>query len=415
MTDAPSGATRVYYGWVVVAAAFTVLFLAYGVQYSFGLFFAALTAEFGWSRASLSGVFSLYAGTYSFLGLVSGRLTDRWGPRRVVALGGLLLGAGLALSGAARSLSPLYATYFVAALGMSTTYVPCTSTVVRWFTARRGLAVGLAMSGAGLGILACPPLVALLLARVGWRVAYVVLGAGLCLALGALSLLLVREPAARGLAPYGGGLRAGAPGEPASPPWPLGRVLRHPSFVALAGVYLTTWIPVFLPLVHLVPLARDLGLPPVVGATALSALGVGSLAGRFAMGAVSDLIGRRPALGIALGLQAGAFVGLALAGGAPGLLAAAAVWGFGYGAVTALMPAIVGDFFGPAQAGTLVGVIFGIAGPTSALGPVMGGWAFDATGSYAGAFGAAAALNVVALGLLALARPPATSRRGAAV
>src|SRR5262249_35034838 len=146
----------------------------YGVQYSFGLFFAALADEFGWSRASLSGVFSLYAAGYTLLGLVSGRLTDRWGPRVVVALGGLLLGAGLALSGTVRSLLPLYGTYLLAAAGMSTAYVPCTSTVARWFATRRGLAVGLALSGAGVGIFACPPLVARLLGHTGWRLGYAV-------------------------------------------------------------------------------------------------------------------------------------------------------------------------------------------------------------------------------------------------
>ncbi|HEV8311032.1 MAG TPA: MFS transporter, partial [Methylomirabilota bacterium] len=116
----------------------------------------------------------------------------------------------------------------------------------------------------------------------------------------------------------------------------------------------------------------------------------------------------RPALGISLGLQALSFAGLTLPTGAPSLLAAAAVYGFAYGAVTALMPAIVTDFFGPAHAGSLVGLIFGIAGPTAALGPVLGGWIFDVTGSYAWAFGGAAALNVVSLALLAaFARPPA--------
>src|SRR5262245_10714711 len=174
-----------HYGWVVVAAGFAVMFLTYGVQYSFGLFFAALTTEFGWSRAALAGVFSLYAGTYSFTGLISGRLTDRWGPRRVVALGGLLLGLGA--SSTVRSLAPLYATYFVAGLGMSTAYVPCNSTAVRWFAARRGTAVGLVMAGAGVGVLVCPRLVALLIERAGWRGAYLTLGIVLALALAALS------------------------------------------------------------------------------------------------------------------------------------------------------------------------------------------------------------------------------------
>jgi MFS family permease len=397
----------VHYGWVVVAAGFAIMFLTYGVQYAFGLFFTALHAEFGWSRASLAGIFSLYAGTYSFLGLVAGRLTDRWGPRPVVAVGGLLLGAGLGFAGTVRSLGPLYASYFVAGMGMSTAYVPCSSTAVRWFTARRGLAVGLVMAGAGVGVIVGPPLVALLLGAVGWRAAYGVLGVSLLLALGGLSRFLVREPAARGLRPYGGEAVAGEAGAAADAGWPVTRAIRDRAFLALAGVYLTTWIPVFMAPVHLVPLAQDLGLPPVVGATALSALGVGSLAGRLIMGALSDAIGRRPALGISLGLQALSFAGLTLPTGAPSLLAAAAVYGFAYGAVTALMPAIVTDFFGPAHAGSLVGLIFGIAGPTAALGPVLGGWIFDVTRSYAWAFGGAAALNVVSLALLAaFARPP---------
>jgi len=394
-----------HYGWVVVAAGFAVMFLTYGMQYSFGLFFTALAAEFGWSRASLGGVFSLYAGTYSFLGLVSGRLTDRWGPQRVVALGGLLLGAGLALSGAIHALGALYATYFVAGMGMSTAYVPCASTAVRWFTARRGLAVGLVMAGAGVGVLLAPPAIALIIGRLGWRTAYLVLGTAIGLALVALSRLLVREPAARGLHPYGGPAE-GAGAAATAPSWPARAAARHPAFRALAGVYTLTWVPVFLPPVHLVALARDLGLTPVVSASALSALGAGSLAGRVAMGGLSDLIGRRPTLALSLALQALSFVVLALPTGAASLLGAAALYGFAYGAVTALMPAIVTDFFGPAHAGSLVGLIFGIAGPTASLGPVLGGWVFDRTDSYAWAFAGAAGFNLGALGLLAAARPP---------
>jgi sugar phosphate permease len=87
---------RLFRGWTIVGGAFVGLFLAYGTQYAFGVFFAALLAEFRWSRASLAGAFSLYAFVYSVFGLVAGRLTDHWGPRAVIASGGLLLGAGLA-------------------------------------------------------------------------------------------------------------------------------------------------------------------------------------------------------------------------------------------------------------------------------------------------------------------------------
>jgi MFS family permease len=397
----------VHYGWVVVGAAFTVLFLAYGVQYAFGLFFTALTEEFGWSRASLSGVFSLYAASYAFFGLFAGRLTDRWGPRAVVALGGGFLGLGLGLSGGVQNLAPLYATYLVAAVGMSTAYVPCTATVARWFAARRGLAVGLAMSGASLGTFAVPPLVALLLAEVGWRRAYVLLGVGLALSLGLLAGLFVRDPRDRELAPYGVGPPA-APTTTLENGWPLRRIVRHRSFALLVATYMMTWTPVFMPPVHLVPLARDLGLSAVVGAAALSALGAGSLAGRLAMGAISDALGPRPALAISLALQALSFASLAGAVGPVTLLAAATAFGFGYGAVSTLMPAVVTDFYGPAHAGSLVGLIFGLAGPAGGVGPVLAGWLFDTTGSYVTAFGLAAGLNLVALTLAVLARPPAS-------
>jgi MFS family permease len=171
------GSGRVFYGWTVVAAAFFVLFMAYGTQYAFGVFFAALVDEFGWSRASLSGVFSLYAAVYSGFALVAGRLTDRWGPRTVIGIGGALLGAGLVAMSRVGALWQPYVLYgTVAALGMSTAYVPCHATVVRWFTRRRGLAVGLASAGGSLGTFVLPPVAHFLVSRLGWRWSYVVFG-----------------------------------------------------------------------------------------------------------------------------------------------------------------------------------------------------------------------------------------------
>src|SRR4029450_10486181 len=106
------------------------------------------------SRPSLSGAFSLYPLVYSAFGLVAGRLTDRWGPRIVIASGGVLLGAGLAGMSAVTALWQPYVLYgTVAALGMSTAYVPCNATVVRWFVRRRGLAVGAGSGGRGGGTL----------------------------------------------------------------------------------------------------------------------------------------------------------------------------------------------------------------------------------------------------------------------
>jgi len=153
----------IFYGWRVVAAAFLVLFTAYGAQYSFGVFFAALLDEFGWSRAGLAGVFSLYAAAYSVFAFPAGRLTDRWGPRAVITVGGVFLGVALAaMAGVTRLWQPYVLYGLVAAIGMGTAYVPCSSTVVKWFARRRGLAVGLAGCGLGLLVAAFAPSFAVL-------------------------------------------------------------------------------------------------------------------------------------------------------------------------------------------------------------------------------------------------------------
>jgi MFS family permease len=393
----------------VVAAAFSVLFMAYGTQYAFGVFFAALVDEFGWSRASLSGVFSLYAFVYAAFALVAGRLTDRWGPRAVISIGGALLGLGLVAMSRVSALWQPYLLYgTVAALGMSTAYVPCNATVARWFTRRRGIAVGLASAGGSLGTFALPPIAHVLVSRLGWRWAYVVFGAAVLLALNALALLMRRDPETMGLLPDGG--RAPVEGAPAGARgigWTTGQAVRTRAFWLLYGVFAATWIPVFIPLVHLVPMARGLGIPPLLAATLVSALGASALVGRLLMGGASDRIGRRGALALALALQAVAFVGFSQARELPALYAASLVFGFAYGAASTLFTASVADFFGREHAASLAGLLFALAGSMGAFGPFVAGFIYDRAGDYRLAWWLSAACNGLALILLALTRPPA--------
>ena len=405
--------TKLFYGWVVVGGAFVVLFTAYGTQYAFGVFFAELLDEFGWSRASLSGIFSLYAFLYCVLGLLAGRLTDLWGPRVVIAMGGVFLGVGLAGMSRVSQLWHPYLLYgIVAALGMSTAYVPCNATVVKWFVRQRGLALGVATSGGSLGTFALPPVAAVLVGALGWRWAYVLFGAGIFLTLNLVATVMRRDPEVLGLSPDGAAWSA-ATAAPATPEiqWPLRLAIRTGAFWLIFGVFTATWIPVFIPLVHIVPFARDFGMSSLVASTVLSALGIAAVVGRLAMGAVSDTIGRRPALALVIALQTAAFLGFALVHGLPSLYLVALGFGFSYGAVSTLFPAIVGDFFGREQAGSLVGFLFALAGSMAAWGPLVAGAIYDATGAYTRAFLLSAASNGVALVLLAFARPP---RRGPA-
>ena len=399
--------TRLFYGWVVVGGAFLVLFLAYGTQYAFGVFFTALLEEFGWSRAGLSGIFSLYAFLYCTFGLAAGQLTDRWGPRVVIALGGVFLGAGLAGMSQVSALWHPYVLYgVVAAIGMSTAYVPCNATVVKWFVRQRGLAVGVASSGGSLGTFALPPLAYVLVNALGWRWAYVIFGAGILVSLNLVATVMKRDPELLGLAPDGERRNPVAPSGEGEVQWPLPRAIRTAAFWMLFGIFSATWIPVFIPLVHAVPFARDLGISPLLASTVVSALGIAAVFGRLVMGGMSDRIGRKSALAISITLQALAFGGFMAVRGLSSLYLVAAMFGFSYGAVSTLFPAIVGDFFGREQAGRLVGLLFALAGSLAAAGPLGAGAIYDATGRYTWAFLLSAAFNALALVLLALARPP---------
>ena len=399
----------VFPGWTVVAGAFVVLFTAYGAQYCFGVFFNALLEEFRWSRAGLAGVFSLYVFGYCVSGFAAGRLSDTLGPRGVIAAGGLLLGGAMAAMATVHALWQPYVFFgVVAALGMGTAYVPCNSTVVKWFAARRGLAMGLANTGASLGTLVLPPVAQLAVSGLGWRGAYVVFGLVVFVVVNAVAPLMRRDPATLGL--YPDGATAPLPAASAEAGLSLGAALRRGTFWLLGAAYTATWVPVFIPLVHLVPFARDLGHPPLAAATAISALGAGALVGRLIMGWISDRIGRRATIAISMLLQAAAFLAFTVAHDLPALYTTAFLFGYSYGAITTLLPAIVGDLFGHAHAGTLVGFLFMLAGTISAWGPLAAGADYDATGSYHRAFVLAAGCNVVAFGLVLACRPAARAR-----
>ena len=400
----------IFYGWRIVAAAFVILFTAYGAQYCFGVFFAALLTEFHWSRTGLSGVFSLYAFTYCVVGFPAGRLTDRWGPRVVIACGALFLGAALVAMAGVTALWQAYVLYAVAAIGMGTAYVPCNTTVVRWFARRRGLATGVASSGASLGTLVLPPLAQVAVTGLGWRGAYVVGGAIVFATLVVATQVMRRDPESMGLDADGMALAAGPATTAPAGGLALGAAIRTPAFWLLGFAFAATWTPVFIPLVHLVPFARDLGHSPLAAASAISATGAGAVLGRLMMGAVSDRIGRRVTIAGGMLLQTLAFLAFTVVHELPGLYAAALLFGFSYGTISTLFAAIVGDFFGREHAGSLVGFLFALAGSMAAWGTLGAGAIYDATGSYRPAWMLSALFNLVALALVMLCRPPTAAR-----
>jgi len=153
----------------VVAAAFVSMFAVFGVVYSFGVFFDPMAREFGTGRGLTSVVFAVTAFLFFVLGAMTGPLADRIGPRRVVLVGAGATGGGLILTAAAPSIWLGYLTFGLGVgLGTACGYVPMVAAVGGWFERRRALAIGIAVSGIGVGTLAVPPAAALLVGALGW-------------------------------------------------------------------------------------------------------------------------------------------------------------------------------------------------------------------------------------------------------
>lgn len=396
----------IFRGWYMVGAGFIVLLVVYGLQFSYGEFRLAATEEEGWSQTTLSLIFAVYIAAYSVLSIASGVATDRFGPRRTVAVGAIVLAAGYV--GWALSPSLLLvavALAVVAPIGMSCAWVPVNATAVRWFVRRRGSASAIVTTGGSVGNIIGPPIAASLIAAYGWRVALTSMAlVGLMLLLGAASVM-VRDPESVGLNPDGDLIPATEAGEIAGL---LRReAVRTRTFWFLWAMYSLTFIVVFVPFVHGSAYAVGLGISRITASTVISSIGVGGLTGRLLVGSISDRIDRRLAVRFALTLQVLAFLGLASANGLGMLYLSAVTFGFGYGGAVAVFPALVGDYFGRAHAGSIVGAMFASAGVMAAIGPYAAALIFDSTGSYRAAFVVAAALNGLAF-VLAMRLPPHT-------
>lgn len=395
-----------FYGWVVVAAAFTGTFLAFGIAYSFGPFFPAIEAEFNASRTDVAAVSALSGGLLFGLGALSGPLADRIGPARSATFGMALVAIGLLAGARAESIWHLYLAYGLGiGIGTGFIYVPLLTTVQRWFVRRRGLASGLAVMGISAGTLVTPPFTNFLIQTYDWRQAMTTLGL-IVAVLGIFAMLwLRRSPESMGLYPDGD--PAPAPPAPGSRPGPaatLREAMAGPSFWLLSASGGLISFALFIPLIHLVPYTVDKGLGTDTGVWLISLIGVASLAGRFSVGFIADRIGRLETL---IGVYAGMAVMLAFWGIADEpvtLVIFAVIFGILYGGFTPLMPAIHADIFGVRHLGTIMGVSYSGAGLGVMTGPTLAGLLFDLTGGYVLAIAAAAIAMAVGAICLAVVR-----------
>jgi MFS family permease len=392
------GQRSVSYGWIVVAASATIICIGIGALFSLGVFLVPIERTMGWSRGAISTVALL---NWIAMGVGSfcwGALSDRIGGRGVALAGGFLLGLGLVLSSQVQALWQFYLTFGVlVGFSVGAFYAPLTSTVTKWFTARRGLAVALVSSGIGLGILLISPLARALTDAWDWRIAMLVLGDIAWVVIIPIALLIRDDVGEAGTT------AAAAPGREYSG----GQVLKAPQFWAIALTHFACCVAHSGPIFHMVTHATDQGVPAMAAATVLGVSGLSSIAGRIGGGLVADRFGVKRTLIAGLVLQATIIAASLMAREVWTFYALALVFGTAYGGVMPLYALVTREYFGEKVMGTAYGAVFLISSVGMGIGSLAGGVIYDRLGAYAWLYVGSALVAFMAVVLAFTFRRPA--------
>jgi MFS family permease len=401
--------SKYFYGYNIVAAGFAIQGVSIGALFAYGVFFKEFQAEFGWSRATISGASSLAFLAMGAVGILAGRLNDRIGPKILIAVSGVSLGMGYLLMSYMQAPWHLFVLYgLLGGIGYSTHDVITLSTVARWFIKRRGMMSGIVKVGTGCGQLCVPLIATALIAVYGWRTSCFMIGAAALAALVVVAQVMRRDPRVMGLMPDGGnGAPAGAVTLPDESGLTLREAARTRQFWTLCVAEFAIFSCLLTIVVHIVPHARDLGLPPATAAGVLATIGGVSMLGRFTMGTVNDGIGGKRSLMTCFVILVGGLVWLQLSTGAWMLFFFATIYGFAHGGLFTVMSPTVAELFGTGSHGLLFGLVLFSGTLGGAAGPLMAGGIFDLTGSYRLVFIILTALALVGAALVATLQPPA--------
>jgi OFA family oxalate/formate antiporter-like MFS transporter len=385
----------------VVLALFTVVTAISMAVSAFGVFLPVLSGAFGWTRGAISVGLSINLALGGAAAFAVASVADRRGPRGVLTLTVLIGAAGLLLTSRIGALWHYYVSYGVmVGIGFSSVYVLTTATVARWFAERRGLAFAVVLSGFNLGWLVGGPFAATLIARLGWRPAYVVLGLVVA-CLGLPACLSVRFPRAtdvtRGDASSHHGGAASAVGAS------FRSALADPRLWLITSGWFSTGLVFMMVTAHCVPFARDRGLPLGRASLLLTAYGIGSAIGRLGSGLVADRFGAAITMYVCVAVQA---LALGILVGTPpawALMAILVVFGLGASGADNAVVKIVPEVFGLAALASVMSVLslgwrFG-----AAIGPAGAGFLYDLTRSYTLPFSAGLAVLGTSVVLFTLA------------
>lgn len=406
----------IFWGWHVVFGAFLILAAGYGVRYSFGVFVRPVFVEYNWPMTIIQLGASINLIVYAFCCILAGWLLDRLPPRPVMMTGIVLTSAGLILAGRIETPLGLYLSYGVlVGAGTAGSGMVVVSVIVsRWFNRYKGLALGLSSMGIGIGTMLTAPLAGYIVKDFGWRsgffsVGVLMLTAGLFIC---CTLMGKNSPEEMGLMPDGD-----PPAESrasvsipvtisAKPSYEA--VLRTMPFWLLVSCNTCAVMTVMMAFNCQIAHAVNRGIDPLQAAASVGIIGVTGSCGKLFFGWLCDRVKDAKYLAAAgFLIMAAGMLFLYRTESAGSLYTFALIYGFGYGSLAPIMPFLVSDRFEKRVFGSVYGLlIFFATGVGGSIGPVLGGYIFDRSGSYDTGWMICIAILVAAAALiLALKRP----------
>ena len=358
--------------YLIVFGACLTQFTVIGWVVSYGLFFKTFETEFGWSRTLLSGGFSLAFLVMGLLAAFGGQLSDRYGPRLVLAFTGTMCGLGFILLSQMNHAWQLLLVFgLFIGTGMSTHDVVTLSTIARWFKNRRGVMTGIVKVGTAAGQFTIPPIAAVLLITYGWRSTFMIMG------FTAIILLLfaawaIKAPSTK--------TNTNTPDTMSG--YSFAEARRTPIFWIICAIEF-----LFLPSLATIPLhivvhGMDLGMTTTVAAALVSTMAASSVLARLAVGSFFDKVGGKVTIILCLVTLLGSLLALLAIDTPNPLFAVMVVYGFAHGGLFTVMSPTIAEYFGLKAHGTLFGSIIFFGTISAATAPILAGYIFDTTGSY---------------------------------
>jgi MFS family permease len=382
----PEKKDRIFYGYIVVSAAFLIMVVTLSTRYSFGVFFKPMIAEFGWTRAMTSGVFSLAWIMECIMSFVLGGLNDKLGPRKIMTMCGIVSGCGYLLMAQINDLTQLYLVYGILIGAGTSVYAPLVSTTARWFVNRRTVMTGIVIAGIGIGSLIWPPVIEQIVSISDWRMACIVIGCAILIVAIPSAQFLKGDPSQIGQKALGDRVSAKERLQLIKSDFTLKEAVSTSQFWIFFVVQISYGYGLMSIQTHLVPYITDLSIPAATAAAILAVSGGCSVLGRVFLGSIGDKIGNKRTFAACIALMLISVVWLLIAKTVWGFYLFGAVLGIAYGGLSAQLSPLTAKFFGLRSLGLIFGFVAVGFTLGSAIGPFVSGYIFDLTGSYQLAF-----------------------------